>query len=91
MADATAESVLAAFRTKFRSIAEPMRLSLTCDQGLGDDANKELAAATGLRVYFCDPHSPWQWPTCENTNGLVRDDLPKGYVRQRNTVYVTLL
>jgi transposase, IS30 family len=78
MPDATAESALAAFTMKFRSIAEPMRLSLTYDQGKEMMRHKELAAATGLRVYFCDPHSPWQKPTCENTNGLLRDYLPKG-------------
>jgi IS30 family transposase len=78
MPDATAESALAAFTMKFRSIAEPMRVSLTYDQGKEMMRHKELAAATGLRVYFCDPHSPWQKPTCENTNGLLRDYLPKG-------------
>jgi len=78
MADATADSALAAFTLKFRSIAEPMRKTLTYDQGKEMTRHKELAAATGLRVYFCDPHSPWQKPTCENTNGLLRDYLPKG-------------
>ena len=78
MADATAESALAAFTLKLRGIAQPMRVSLTYDQGKEMMRHKELAAATGMRVYFCDPHSPWQRPTCENTNGLLRDYLPKG-------------
>ncbi|HET7868628.1 MAG TPA: IS30 family transposase [Burkholderiaceae bacterium] len=78
MPDATAESALVAFTLKLRSIAEPMRLTLTYDQGKEMMAHRELAARTGVRVYFCDPHSPWQRPTCENTNGLLRQYLPKG-------------
>ena len=39
--------------------------------------HKELAAQTGVKVYFCDPHSPWQRGTCENTNGLLRQYYPK--------------
>jgi IS30 family transposase len=58
--------------------AWPMRHSLTYDQGKEMSRHAELAARTGVKVFFCDPHSPWQRGTCEHTNGPLRQHLPKG-------------
>jgi transposase, IS30 family len=75
---ATAAHVLQAFTDKLNAVAQPMRKTLTYDRGKEMSHHQQLSANTGIAVYFCDPHSPWQRGTNENTNGLIRQFLPKG-------------
>jgi IS30 family transposase len=76
--DHTAATLAAAMSEKIPDIPEIMRRSLTWDQGSEMASHAAITAATGLPIYFCDPHSPWQRGTNENTNGLLRQYLPKG-------------
>lgn len=74
----TAEQVRDALITAFLQFPCHLRQSLTWDQGIEMARHGEFARATGTPVYFCDPASPWQRGTNENTNGLLRDYFPKG-------------
>ena len=71
-------AVQEALVAKMLTLDEQLRLSLTWDQGREMVNHRAIAEATGLDIYFCDPHSPWQRGSNENTNGLLRQYLPKG-------------
>ena len=73
-----AEHVQQAIIRKIRSLPKLLRNSLTWDQGSELALHKQISTALDMAVYFCDPHSPWQRGTNENTNGLPRQYFPKG-------------
>jgi len=73
-----AEAVRDAITRAMASLPEQLRQSLTWDQGSEMSQHAMLSIDTGLQVYFCDPQSPWQRGTNENTNGLLRQYFPKG-------------
>jgi transposase, IS30 family len=74
----TADTVAEAMIAKMSELPEQLRRSVTWDQGSEMAGHVRIAEATGLDIYFCDPHSPWQRGTNENTNGLLRQYFPKG-------------
>lgn len=73
-----AQAVRDAITTVMGSLPEQLRRSLTWDQGAEMSQHAQLRIDTGLEIYFCDPRSPWQRATNENTNGLLRQYFPKG-------------
>ncbi len=73
-----AEAVRDAICSTMATLPEELRRSLTWDQGAEMAQHAQLRIDAGLQVFFCDPHSPWQRGTNENTNGLLRQYFPKG-------------
>ena len=74
----TAEEVRDVLVPLIGTLPEHLRGSLTWDQGSEMASHKQFTVATNVPVYFCDPHSPWQRGSNENTNGLLRQYFPKG-------------
>lgn len=72
-----ADAVAAAMVETMSRLPQTLRQSLTWDQGVEMTSHANITEATGLEIYFCDPHSPWQRGTNENTNGLLRQYFPK--------------
>ncbi len=73
-----AEQVRDAIITAMKDLPAHLRGSLTWDQGAEMARHTQISVATDMQVYFCDPASPWQRGTNENTNGLLRQYFPKG-------------
>lgn len=74
----TAQDVQEALTKKIRALPAELRRSLTWDQGAEMAQHAQFTIDTGVQVFFCDPHSPWQRGSNENTNGLLRQYFPKG-------------
>lgn len=72
------ESVVAALIKQSKKLPQELYKSLTWDRGKELAGHQKFTTATDIDVYFCDPHSPWQRGTNENTNRLLRQYFPKG-------------
>jgi IS30 family transposase len=76
--DKSAAAVREAMAAKIMELPEALRRSVTWDQGKEMVEHRQFKIDTGVQIYFCDPHSPWQRGSNENTNGLLRQYMPKG-------------
>jgi IS30 family transposase len=78
LANKESATVVAALIRRMRRLPTDLTTSLTWDRGAELAKHKEFTVATDMAVYFCDPKSPWQRGSNENTNGLLRQYMPKG-------------
>ena len=74
----TAAAALEAFSRQMKRLPREMRRSMTYDRGSEMACHPELARRLKIDIWFCDPHAPWQRGSNENTNGLLRQFMPKG-------------
>jgi IS30 family transposase len=74
----TADAICSAMSSKILALPAELRRSVTWDQGSEMSQHLRFTVDTGVQVYFCDPNSPWQRGTNENTNGLLRQYFPRG-------------
>lgn len=78
MAGCDAQSALSGFRREFKKVPPDLRQTLTYDRGAEMALHQQLAEQLSIDIYFADPYTPWQRGSNENTNGLIRQYLPKG-------------
>jgi IS30 family transposase len=75
--DRTTATVTGVLKDRIQTLPEQLVCTVTWDQGRELAAHQQFTVDTGVKVFFCDPHSPWQRGSNENTNGLLRQYLPK--------------